>query len=78
MVMKVTIDQFLCSYAFPEYSSTQSSIICTNTWPKITFYPKLFCFQNGNSTDHAVVQLTDQITESLKIKNIQLVYLFTF
>ena len=40
--------------------------------------PKLFCFQNGNSTDHAVVQLTDQITESLKIKNIQLVYLFTF
>ena len=29
-------------------------------------YSKQFSFQNGHSTDHAVVKLFDQITESFK------------
>ena len=29
-------------------------------------HSKQFSFQNGHSTDHAVVQLFDQITESFK------------
>ena len=29
-------------------------------------YSKQFSFQNGHSTDHAVLQLFDQITESFK------------
>ena len=31
-----------------------------------TLYSKQFGFQNGHSTDHAVVQLVDQITESFE------------
>ena len=40
-------------------------------------YSKQFGFQNNHSTDHVVVQLVEQITESYENKNIHLVYPLT-
>ena len=62
------IDQSLLYLVFPKYLRKS----CIKNFPiiyqsKIYFYQKQFGFQQSHSTEHAIIQLTDQINDKFEI-----------